>query len=77
MTHRLSDRIELRRELEAAPAHDVVLTELKAGAVDVPIREAVAHGKEVVFVNNVPVGTDIEAAFDRVLELSGARLPEK
>jgi cyclic 2,3-diphosphoglycerate synthetase len=77
MTHRLSDRTMLKRELEQAPPHDVVLTELKAGAVDIPVREAIAQGKDVVFVNNVPVGTDIEAAFDRVLELSSARVPEK
>ncbi len=73
MTHRLSDRAVLRRELDHAPPHDVVLTELKAGAVDVVVRESVARGTDVVFVNNVPVGGDIEEAFDRVIALANKR----
>jgi cyclic 2,3-diphosphoglycerate synthetase len=70
MTHRLSDRRALREELEAAPDYDVLLTELKAGAVDVAVREGVARGTDVVFVNNVLVGKGIEEAFDRVLEVA-------
>lgn len=73
MTHRLSDRRMLREELEDAPDHDVLLTELKAGAVDVAVREGLARGKEIVFVNNVLVGKGIEEAFDRVLDLTAAR----
>jgi cyclic 2,3-diphosphoglycerate synthetase len=70
VTHRLSDRHALREELESAPDYDVLLTELKAGAVDVATREGVARGKEVVFVNNELVGKEIEDAFDRVLDLA-------
>jgi len=72
ITHHLSDRRALREELGRAPDYDVLLTELKAGAVDVAVREADARGKEIVFVNNVLVGTDIEGAFDRVLERAAA-----
>ena len=71
MTHTLSDRRALREELAAAPSYDVLLTELKAGAVDVAVREALVIGKEVVFVNNEVVGKGIEDAFDRVLHLAG------
>ena len=70
MTHHLSDRRALREELEAAPSYDVLLTELKAGAVDVAVREGVARGKDIVFVNNVLVGKGIDEAFDRVLEVA-------
>jgi cyclic 2,3-diphosphoglycerate synthetase len=73
MSHRLSDRATLKRELEEAPSHDLVLTELKAGAVDVVVRESFARDKEVVFVNNILVGMDIEDAFDRVIALAGKR----
>lgn len=68
ITHRLSDRVRLQAEIEQAPDHDIVLTELKAGAIDVAARAALAAGKEVVFVNNALVGDGIAGAFDRVLE---------
>ena len=77
MTHHLSDRAALRHDLSDAPAHDVVLVELKAAAVDVAARAAVDQGRRVVFVNNELVGTDpdadrseITAAFERVIERS-------
>jgi cyclic 2,3-diphosphoglycerate synthetase len=70
MSHRLADRASLVRDLEAAPPHDVLLTELKAASVDVAVRHALGSGREVVFVNNTVVGTGIEDAFDRALELS-------
>src|SRR6185503_15247436 len=47
MSHRLSDRKGLRDDLEHAPSYDVLLTELKAGAVDVAVRHALAQGKDV------------------------------
>jgi cyclic 2,3-diphosphoglycerate synthase len=70
MTHHLSDRAALRRDLEAASGHDVVLVELKAAAVDVAVRTALAADRDVVFVSNALVGTDVENAFDRVIERS-------
>jgi cyclic 2,3-diphosphoglycerate synthetase len=51
-THRLSDRAGLAEDLEAAPPYDVLLTELKAAAVDVAARSALERGAEVVFADN-------------------------
>jgi cyclic 2,3-diphosphoglycerate synthetase len=34
---------------------DVMLTELKAAAVDVATKDAISHGLEVVYCNNIPV----------------------
>jgi cyclic 2,3-diphosphoglycerate synthetase len=73
MTHRLSDRAALKKELADAPEHDVLLIELKAAAVDVAARAADKRGTDVVFVNNALVGTGIEDAFDRVLAMAGER----
>jgi cyclic 2,3-diphosphoglycerate synthase len=77
MTHKLSDRAALRRDLTEAAAHDVVLVELKAAAIDVAARTAVEQGREVVFVNNTLVGTDMDGetsdvtgAFDRLIDRS-------
>jgi cyclic 2,3-diphosphoglycerate synthetase len=74
---RLADRAGLAEDLEAAPDHDVLLTELKAAAVDVAARHAVARGVEVVFVDNRAVtfegATDPEGALEDVIELAIAR----
>jgi cyclic 2,3-diphosphoglycerate synthetase len=51
-THHLSDRAALAADLEAAPAYDVLVTELKAAAVDVAVRTALERGAEVVFADN-------------------------
>jgi cyclic 2,3-diphosphoglycerate synthetase len=68
VTNRLSDRASLLRELERAPEHEVLLTELKAAAVDVAVRHALGRGTQVVFVNNAVVGTGLEEAFDRIID---------
>lgn len=70
ITSRLSDRATLRAELRAAPDYDVLLTELKAGAVDVAVRHALSDGKNVVFVNNEVVGDAIAKAFDDMIDLA-------
>jgi cyclic 2,3-diphosphoglycerate synthetase len=51
---RLADRPGLRSDLEAAPAFDVLLVELKAAAVDVATRIAAGAGARVVFCDNRP-----------------------
>ena len=51
-THRLGDRAGLAEDLDAAPPFDVLVTELKAAAVDVAARAALARGAEVVFADN-------------------------
>jgi cyclic 2,3-diphosphoglycerate synthetase len=53
-SHRLGDRVGLARDLEEAPAFEVLATELKAAAVDVAARWAQSRGTEVVFVDNRP-----------------------
>lgn len=77
ITHKLSDRASLRHDLAEADPHDVVLVELKAAAIDVAARTAVEQGRDVVFVNNTLVGTDmngktsdVAGAFDRVIDRS-------
>lgn len=67
MTHLLADRSSLRSELEAAPAFDVLLTEVKAAGIDVAARFALDHDKEVAFVNNELVGDGVQEAFDLLI----------
>jgi cyclic 2,3-diphosphoglycerate synthetase len=53
---RLADRAGLEEDLRTAPRFDVLLTELKAAAVDVAAKRALERGAEVVFVDNRPIG---------------------
>jgi cyclic 2,3-diphosphoglycerate synthase len=57
-SHRLGDRAGLDADLRAAPAFDVLATELKAGAVDVAAVRARERGAEIVFVDNRPETLD-------------------
>ena len=52
VTHELSDRAKLDRDLDAAPEYEVLLTELKAAAVDVAAERARERGAAVVFADN-------------------------
>ena len=74
---RLADRAGLREDLEAADDYDVLLTELKAAAVDVGVSTALARGAEVVFVDNratvVEGPTDLRTALVEVLHLAVER----
>jgi cyclic 2,3-diphosphoglycerate synthetase len=54
VSHRLSDRPSLRADIDSAPPFDVLLTELKAAAVDVAAESALARDAEVVFLDNRP-----------------------
>ncbi len=64
ITHSLSNRPRLRKELAGAiakfPEADVLISELKAASVDVAARVAIDNGLEVVFMDNSPevVGGD-------------------
>jgi cyclic 2,3-diphosphoglycerate synthetase len=64
----LADRALLADELRAAPPFEVLLTELKAGAIDVAARAAVARGAEVVFLANRPVSLPGEALDETLLD---------
>lgn len=73
-SNHLADRRLLEADMAAAPDYDVLLTELKAAAVDVAARAARETGKEVVFVHNRPVATgeeSIETFFEGLI----SRLP--
>jgi cyclic 2,3-diphosphoglycerate synthetase len=52
VSHRLADRAGLAEDLDAAPSYDVLLTELKAAAIDVAAERALERGAEVVFSDN-------------------------
>jgi len=65
----LSNRPKLREDLEKyVDEAEVLLTELKAAAVDVATREALRAGLDVVYVDNVPVavGGDYDHVGDAV-----------
>ncbi len=64
---RLADRAGLAEDLERAEGFDVLLTELKAAAVDVGVERAVARGAEVVFVDNRAIVIEGDADLDTLL----------
>jgi cyclic 2,3-diphosphoglycerate synthetase len=71
---RLADRAGLAKDMEDAEAFDVLLTELKAAAVDVACERALARGAKVVFVDNraivVEGPTDLDTALGGVIDLA-------
>jgi cyclic 2,3-diphosphoglycerate synthetase len=81
VTDRLADRAALARDLAAVEGYDVLLTELKAAAVDVAARAATERGVEVVFVDNRPVdvgdGPKTRALIERTLRLAHARYEDR
>jgi cyclic 2,3-diphosphoglycerate synthase len=72
ITHSLSDRKRLRKEIEAMADHtDLLLCEIKAAAIDVAARQALDSGLDVVFMDNVPEGIDGDDPARAVLEVGG------
>jgi cyclic 2,3-diphosphoglycerate synthetase len=74
---RLADRAGLAEDLDAAQGFDVLLTELKAAAVDIGVERALARGAEVVFVDNraivVEGSTDLDTALVDIVGLARTR----
>ena len=74
---RLADRVGLTQDLEGAEDYDVLLTEIKAAAVDVASERAVAAGAQVIFTDNEVVAVDgpvdLAAAFAEAIELATER----
>ena len=74
---RLADRAGLAEDLDAAQGYDVLLTELKAAAVDIGVERALSRGAEIVFVDNRAVvvegSTDLETALGEVIDLAKRR----
>ena len=67
-SHNLSDRRRLDEDLQGAGKAEVLLTELKAAAVDVVTRYARENGKEVVYYHNSPVTPAGEGELERFFE---------
>ncbi len=71
---RLAERAGLAEDLEGAEGFDILLTELKAAAVDIGVERALARGAGVVFVDNraivVEGDTDLDTALGRVIDLA-------
>ena len=74
---RLADRAGFAEDLDAAQEYDVLLTELKASAVDIGVERALGRGAEVAFVDNraevVEGSTDLETALGDVIDLATQR----
>jgi cyclic 2,3-diphosphoglycerate synthetase len=74
---RLADRAGLGRDMDRAEGYEVLLTELKAAAVDVACRKAIARGADVVFLDNRPVvaegDADLDDMFRDTLALAASR----
>ncbi len=64
---RLADRAGLAEDMDGAEPYEVLLTELKAAAVDVACDRAIARGAEVVFVDNRAVVVEGDADLPTVL----------
>jgi cyclic 2,3-diphosphoglycerate synthetase len=65
---RLADRAGLVEDLGGAEGYDVLLTELKAAAVDVACDRALATGARVVFCDNRAVVVDGDADLGELVE---------
>ncbi len=78
---RLADRAGLVEDMDGAPGYDVLLTELKAAAIDVACDRALGRGADVVFCDNRAVvvegETDLPAALMEVVELAERRSGER
>jgi cyclic 2,3-diphosphoglycerate synthetase len=75
---RLADRAGLASDMDGAPHHDVLLTELKAAAVDIACDRALGRGAEVVFCDNRAVvvegdPAELSAAIPEVIGLAERR----
>lgn len=57
ISHALSDRAELEKDLKGLKEADTLVTEIKAAGIDVATRRALDAGLDVIYMDNVPVGT--------------------
>jgi cyclic 2,3-diphosphoglycerate synthetase len=57
ISHALSDRAQLEKDLTGLKEADTLLTEIKAAGIDVATRRALDAGLDVIYMDNVPVGT--------------------
>jgi cyclic 2,3-diphosphoglycerate synthetase len=76
----LADRARLRADLDDADDYEVLVTELKAAAVDVAAAHAIERGAAVVFVDNrahVVEGPDLREAIVELQDLAAARATDR
>jgi cyclic 2,3-diphosphoglycerate synthetase len=72
ITHSLSDRKRLKKEIEKmADKTDLLLCEIKAAGIDVAARHALDVGLDVVFMDNVPHGLDGDDPKQAVVDVAG------
>jgi cyclic 2,3-diphosphoglycerate synthetase len=80
-SNHLANREALARDLETAGGYEVLLTELKAAAVDVAARQARERGAGVVFVDNRPVDAEqpprLRGLLEDTLRLAASRYEER
>jgi cyclic 2,3-diphosphoglycerate synthetase len=70
LSARLADRAGLAKDLQQAGGYEVLLTELKAAAVDVACRTALDRGAEIVFLDNRAVAVEGSPAVDESLQFA-------
>jgi cyclic 2,3-diphosphoglycerate synthase len=75
----LADREKLEDDLEGSAGADILVTELKAAAVDTVSVLAESRGQEVVYLENLPVALEgnLEEEVDRLEELAESRFEER
>jgi cyclic 2,3-diphosphoglycerate synthetase len=69
----LADRKRLEEDMDKAERYDVLLTELKAAAVDVAAERAAARGAGIVFVDNRPTDPELGGLVRETLALARER----
>jgi len=73
----LADRARLTQDMDGAQRYEVLLTELKAAAIDIACPKALERGADVVFVDNRAVvvegDTDIRTALQGTIDLARQR----
>lgn len=77
----LANRVGLTKDMQQAGGYDVLLTELKAAAVDVACRVALERGSEIVFLDNravsvdgsIDIGAALRSAVDLAMERGTSR----
>ncbi len=78
---RLADRAGLVEDLDAVQGYDVLLTELKAAAVDTAVARALDRGAEVVFVDNraeaVEGSADLDTALGGAIDIALDRAEDR
>ena len=80
ISHNLADRPKLRQDIETADDFDILLTELKAAAVDVATALGLEMRKQVIYCDNIPISVDGRSLAAGVVDLASksvARFKER